>query len=816
MTINKNWLSTGTRHSVLLVTTSVLAIAAPAVLAQGFSTAPRTGSSNSIEEVIVTARVERHNREFFSSQTVKTLDQDQIKAATSVGGVASVLNLVPGVSASTYGATGSTKTTISIDGVKLGWAGFSGGNPDNGSIMVTWDGVPMTNPGNGLWQTTLVPQSSLLQALSVTYGPGNPANRYWQNVGGGLNFVPLQPTDAAGGDLELTYGSFDTKNLSFDAQTGNIDGWDTVVAGGVDASANFWKTPDHFTEDSQNWAIYLKTRKSWSGGNFALGFYATRSGAYRPLATPVTPIAAGSCTDPNGNSPPLTPCNVTLQGFNAPGAALFSEQTTGFYTTLPHSVNYKYDTNAIRIGYAKLNLSTGNWGMFHDLFYVTYENRKHWTPLHDYVLGGPTQYEINQPHTWSVGDKPSLDVFLPYNHVTLGGFLQYSYYHSREQLYNPSLPIAPGIPIMGSQSVPNGQFNSNIFTQVDTAVFVQDVITPVKSVHITPGIRWFDYYTDYTSDEQAEFPLAMLYNFGADLSSINGITPSPATSKSFSRIEPSVGANWRALSWLSLFGNWAVAYRQPEMGGGTGPFIAIPAQNVHLEQGQYYQGGAKLRWAKLGPAKDILINLTYYDLEFTHETIPTALASGGALLAFGSSSYKGVNIFADASPFRNLFTFFNLGIVDAKFTTFINGNGSTLHDVPVPYTPNANFNIGAYYQFFLGNGILLQPRISYQFTGKQHIYDNNQNITSNVKLPSFGVVNFSASLDVPVANYTGLFKTLSLKVEIDNLLNKTYNAFEYVSAGSLYGGNGWSVGQGSLLALPAPPRAVYVTLGVRF
>ena len=150
MTVRTIQLSRGAQRALLFVTTSLLAIPASGALAQNASTTPQSGSSNAIEQVIITARVERHNKEFFSSQTVKTLDQDQIKAATSVGGVASVLNLVPGVSASTYGATGSTKTTISIDGVKLGWAGFSGGNPDNGSIMVTWDGVPMTNPGNGL------------------------------------------------------------------------------------------------------------------------------------------------------------------------------------------------------------------------------------------------------------------------------------------------------------------------------------------------------------------------------------------------------------------------------------------------------------------------------------------------------------------------------------------------------------------------------------------------------------------------------------------------------------------------------------------
>jgi len=115
-------------------------------------------SPDALEEVTVTARKERHIQEFQTDQTTKVLDQDQIKATSVVGGAARALALVPGVSTSTYGPTGSSKTTISIDGIKVGWAGFSGGNPDNGSIGVSFDGVPMNNRGNGLWQATLVPR----------------------------------------------------------------------------------------------------------------------------------------------------------------------------------------------------------------------------------------------------------------------------------------------------------------------------------------------------------------------------------------------------------------------------------------------------------------------------------------------------------------------------------------------------------------------------------------------------------------------------------------------------------------------------------
>ncbi|MDE2356512.1 MAG: TonB-dependent receptor plug domain-containing protein, partial [Alphaproteobacteria bacterium] len=216
------------RHPTLLVVSSLFALTTALGCAGGASAADSreavaatgtAGSASTVEEVIVTARQRRHVEQFVSDQTIKVLDQDQIKAASAVGGAAKALALIPGVSAASYGATGSQKTTLSIDGIKLGWAGFSGGNPDNGSIGVSFDGAPMSDPGNGLWQTTLVPQASLLQTISVTYGPGNPSDRWYTNIGGGLNFTPVQPSATAGGSIEATYGSFNTRNIDFTLQT---------------------------------------------------------------------------------------------------------------------------------------------------------------------------------------------------------------------------------------------------------------------------------------------------------------------------------------------------------------------------------------------------------------------------------------------------------------------------------------------------------------------------------------------------------------------------------------------------------------------
>jgi iron complex outermembrane receptor protein len=818
--------------------TSLGHAASPALpLAAAASPGPVTTAD--LNAVLVTARRERHQKSFVTTQTIKTLDRDQIRASSTVGGVAQAMNLVPGVSTSTYGATGSSKTTISINGIKIGWAGFSGGNPDNGSVQPTFDGVPMNNPGNDLWQATLIPQTSILQSINVTYGPGEPQDRWWTNIGGGLDFVPLQPAAGFGGDVALTYGSYQTRNVSFDLQTGDLAGWRTVLAGGWNKANNFLEGPDGFKNPSYNYAYYLKTRHAFAdgAGDFSIGGYVARASAQRPLTIPVSPIPGVAITGP-GN----------------PGA-LFSQQTTGFYTALPYSVNWKLDTNAIEMLWSKLNVDLSDETSVHNLVYFFHEHRLHFTPLHDYLPPAQSTWETNVPSTHVLGDKLTFEFKIPYNDISAGGYLQGSKYYSQEQIYNPNqnfdglvgnggpIPanlIAP-VTLMGAAWNPNGNYDSDIFEQVNSAVYLQDTITPISTLHITPGIREVYYSMDFTHNEDSLWPQAVQYNPCGDLSQINPdpnclqVNPSPSAHKQWLRSEPSIGLNWRALPWLALYGSYAQSYRYPENGGGTGPYVVIPAQNVHLEKGADTIVGVKLRKRRWGPVTDMALDLSYSHLDFTNETIPTALASGGSLLAFASSTYDGVNIFGDASPFHDFYVFGNVGIVSATFKNYVNGatdaNGNTIvyHDVPVPYTPTANMSFGMYYLLHAGEAVIT-PRLTYVRTGPQYAFDNNNNMTAsgvfnsdsftdpngntiqtgNTNIASYGILNFSASVDFPTGWTQGV-QDLKASFELDNLANKRYDSFEYITSGGLY-----NTGTGATLAFPGAPRTWYVTLTASF
>jgi iron complex outermembrane receptor protein len=172
------------------------------------------------------------NDVFLSDQTMRVIDRTQMDMLGPVAGAAQTIALAPGSRVTGYGNTGATKYTLSINGINQGWGGYNG-YTGGASLGITFDGIPIVDPATGLWQSATVPQMQLIQDTVVTYGPGNPDQRWYTNVGGSVEFTPLQPGNQFHGDLLLTYGSYNQKNLEFDISSPVYKGWSTILAGGA-------------------------------------------------------------------------------------------------------------------------------------------------------------------------------------------------------------------------------------------------------------------------------------------------------------------------------------------------------------------------------------------------------------------------------------------------------------------------------------------------------------------------------------------------------------------------------------------------------
>ncbi|MDE2463424.1 MAG: TonB-dependent receptor [Alphaproteobacteria bacterium] len=797
-----------------LCTLSSLLVSSVAMIAPAAaqSSQPTLYASDHIEKVVVTGKAQqlgslKQKSIFLSAYGDKALDRQQLKSAGVVGGAAQALSFAPGISVSGYGQTGGTKASISINGISQGWAGLSPGTVDNGSLAISFDGIPMVNAASGLWETPQIPQTALLEGARVTYGPGDPENRWYNNIGGGINFVPIQPSAMPGGSAQLTYGSFNTQNYDVILQTGRLDGWETVVAGGYGKADNFRTSPDGYSWPTTNYAAYFKTRKVFHNGDVSFGAYTGDGEGWRPVPLPITPVPG-----------------LSVNGIGAPGP-LLSQQTTGFYSTVNEKVWAKKDANRTWMLWARQTIKLDSSMTLHNQLWFRRGDRLHYH-YNNFGLGTPgagNLYEHNNPFSYMYGDKLWGDINLPYNRIGLGGYFINTVYNSRNSFYNPGVcgvtptdvtygygtVIPAGTTVCGSQAVPNANHRSNFWHITDLALFVQDAITPISSVTITPGFRLVNFHTDY-------YPYGNTYFAEANALDAAGVFSGhdqgklPATQTDFTKTEPSINARWQPLHWLALYGNWATAYRLPPVGGGGGLYQSTPALGNILEKGVEYQFGAKLFWPRVGMFSKVLINLNYYHLHFSNQFIGITLANGVFKgLAQGDSLYHGVNLSAEAN-LNTLKMFANLNLQSANFNNYEFG-GVTAHGLPVSDTPSSTFNIGAYWTHVV-DGFVLKPRAWYQFVGSQNVFDNNAGMPTNQKLGSHGVLNLALAATMPSSWYADAAKRVTLKIEVMNVLDDKYNQFEYISAGGLYG----TATGGYPIVYPGAPQAVYATIAVAF
>lgn len=807
---------------IALTVASVLAAAA----AHGTpAPAPSPAPMAALQEIVVTAKEQqlkslKQMSIYQSAYGDKALDRQQLKSAGVVGGAAKALSFAPGIAVTGYGQTGGTKASISINGLNQGWAGVSPGTVDNGNLAISFDGIPMVNAATGLWETPEIPQTALLQGARVTYGPGDPEYRWYNNMGGGVNFVPVQPGARAGGYAQLTYGSFNTRNADLILQTGKVYGWETVIAGGGGRANSFRTSPDGFAWPTRNYAGFFKTRKEFDdGSSISFGGYLGSGGGWRPVPLPLTPVPG-----------------LSVNGVGAPGP-LLSEATTGYYRTVNENIWRKYDNNRTWLVYARQNIRVDSRTTLHNQLWYRRGDRLH-RHYNNFGLNSPANlYEHNNPFSHMYGDKLWSDIYLPYNRIGVGGYFINTVYDSRNAFYNPAdcvvtpakialangTVIPPGTQVCGSATVPNDNHRSDYWHITDLAAFFQDTITPIASLSITPGVRVVSFHTDYYPYGPTEFQLSDILSHPTP-SNPNGLGlfkghdqgQLPAAQTNYDKTEPSVSARWQPLDWLAVYGNWATAYRLPQVGGGGGLYQSQPVGGDILQRSLEWQTGFKLFWPVMGDFQRVLVNVNYYHDHLSNQIIGVNSTGGDFLgLGTGDSVYHGVNFSAEAN-WGTLKMFTNLNIEKAYFNSYSftpSGGGTTDYSgLPVSDTPDKTFNIGAYWTYKFGDGLAVKPRAWYQYVGPQYIFDNNAGTPSNRQIAGYGVLNIAVAATLPKAWYGSVAKSVKLKLEVMNALDKQYNFFEYISAGGLYGTNS----AGYPLAYAGPPRAVYGTISVRF
>ncbi len=757
------------------------------------------GSSVTVVGDLVGATVQPSQEDVFeSNQQIRVLDRKQIETAGPVAGSAQIVAMTPGANVTGYGNTGATKYTVGINGVSQGWGGY-GGYSGGGALAITFDGVPVVDPGNNLWQSPTIPEQFMIQNANVTYGPGDPATRWYNNIGGMVEFTPVQPGSKPHADISATYGSYNQKDLAANFTSGVFHGWSAVIAGGVGNGDDFRTAPDGFKNPGKDVAFFGKGIKSYQENSFEIGGYYAHGAGYR---SQVIPTVAN----------PLITMDGTTTGQQ------YSQQTSGYYSTLPYASYDKYDTNEMGLVYGREHVQIDPTISVENLSWFMHIARSH-RRINDVYNPGPQVQEWNSPYTDTVGDKLLVTKRLPFNTITVGGYYISALYNSRNNFFNP----ADG----GGKRIANigGKIRSSNFDQSDFAITVQDDIRFNSIVTVTPGLRYVGFRTGYGSTSLQDFTFApgvvLSTHCAATGASTSGNTKDQGSNcaglENRSGIEPSVNGTVRATPWLQIYGGIMEALRSPQLGGGGGLFQSVDPASYHLSRQTYYQAGFKIHHEGTGVLNSMLITGAFYHQNWANQEIDTTLANGDTVSANGTSVYKGFNASFDDDPIAALHVFANMNVETATYTNYTTviplGSSQpeqSFNGLHVPYVPKATLNAGVFYDYKVTNDLRIRPMASFQFLGSQYIFNNNGLDSagnqfpqpSNQTMPSYGTIN--VGVKVP-------YKFLELNFNAQNLANSKYLVYEFISSGGYYGtaGNGTAAqGSGYILAYPGAPITV--------
>lgn len=752
-----------------------------------------------------------------SSQPAESVRRSVIQLFGPDAGGTQALSILPNVYVSgtdNYSATG--RQQISIRGVKVGYNSIPGDLETN-AITAEFDGVPLNSLSQGTgWHSVEIPLGVLMSGENVIIGPGNPGERWYNSMGGTIDFIPVQPSARAGGKVMLAGGSSETFDTSAVYNTGEIRGWSTVFGVASGRSRSIRDTPDSLPADTEE--AYVKTRKGFDGGSVSFGAYYQRNHEWRPNMIPLTPVAL---------------VGTGGLGIGAP----YSQQTSGFYATLPRDLWHKtiQIQNWLLWSHAHLNLSSSlklsNMAWIRIGKVVHYRTNRYLLPDNPLYAqyGSATNVEHYIENSRNFGDRVALhERFSRLDTLTFGGYVITGRAASDYQGYSS---------FDGSSLAAPEQTFFNTTNNVYWAAFLQDDVQPVPQLKIVPGIRVVEFLTDWSNMSPAqvcaEYHItdgSCAYgtpgpNFpgGTGTISVNGKTfqfggydTNPDESTDFVRYEPSLGVNYELLRDTNLFGNFSITRHNPS----SGNLDAYPLVLASLKPARAEEWDVGVRYAALrrDDMREVYASVDFFHMLLNDETITysTAQNPNVTYFGYGSATLKGVDLSLKSNFGRDWSGFANFGYLRSRWNEFNapvtpSGPQATGYGLPVPNSPKTTLNVGLTYRLRLP-AARVRATVWDQYIGARYLFDKNTGLPSTLTNPAYDLVNLSVStrtrwLNSLIPGVHG--STISLQVL--NLTGKEYNSTEYVSSGGYF----QTPTGGYVIANPGAPRLVYASVAVR-
>ncbi|MHB1281030.1 MAG: TonB-dependent receptor [Acidithiobacillus sp.] len=710
---------------------------------------------------------------FHSSQSVTAVTKKQINLFNpSAGGIQALTN-TPGVAVTGYNAGSvSGRSTVSLRGVQVGWNSVPGNLETNG-ITALFDGIPLNSVIQGTsWHSNEIPVGNLLSGINVIYGPGNPSSRWYDSIGGTINFIPVQPTRKSQAKVSVSYGSNQAETASAVANTGEKDGWSAVVATAI-AHGDTFRT-GAYNWPSQSNQIFAKVRKLFTAGRISFGAYWVKNNEMRPNDIPVSPIPG-----------------VTLGGLNQ-NAPLYSQTTSGFYSSLPNTLWFKNITNENYLFYNRLHLNIASDLKLANLLWYRHDTLHHVRFNLGFPPNNPVGEEDYFPDSSTYGDKLTFDASLPFNLVSFGG-----YYISADTV-NRGLPSNPSIGTSNPTAI-----NMNTYYNTFSAAFLEDHITPGYGLTLVPGIQMVNYKTQFINNNPQ---YALIYPNARESNT------HPDLSDDIVRFQPSLGVTFQPVKGFTTYANYAITYQNPTGGNFSNTQTDLPA--LKPVKSTDYEVGFRVIKHQLAGIKKLYLNVNYYSDYLSNETIPIALASNPLVTTFGygTATLNGVNATLSADLNRSWSSYLNLGLFHGYYNSYYStSDNQSYNGNPVSGSPSMTMAFGVTYKKYYA-GTLFSSTLWDQYYGHSYLFNNNTGAPSHQTNPGYNLLNVTLTARSTLLNkmLPGV-KLTTIGLYFTNILNKQYNSTEYVTSGGYFG-----TGAGSILANPGAPRSVFGTISIQF
>lgn len=752
-----------------------------------------------------------------ASQPAESVTRSMISLFGPDAGGTQALTALPNVYVSgtdNFSATG--RQQISIRGIKVGYNSIPGDLETN-AITAEFDGVPLNSLSQGTgWHSVEIPLGVLMSGENVSVGPGNPRERWYDSLGGTIDFIPVQPAPHAGGKVMLAGGSSETLDSSAVYNTGAIDGWSTVFGIASGRSKSIRTTPDSLPADTEE--AYIKTRKPLDAGSLSFGAYYQRNHEWRPNMIPLTPVPL---VDSGG------------LGIGTP----YAQRTSGFYATLPRTVWHKTILINNWLLWSHWHLRLSRDMKMSNMIWIRIGKVRH-LRANNYLLpanplyaqyGNPTNYEHYIERSKTFGDRLAFDErFDRVDSLSFGGYLIAARAKSDYQGYST---------FDGSSLARPEQTYFNTTTSVYWAAFLQDDFRPLPRLKIVPGIRIVQFITDFSNMSPTQVCLEYHITDGScaygqpgpsfgngGTISVNGKTftfsgydTSPDESTDFLRLEPSLGVNYELVRELNLFANFSITRHNPN--SGNLDQYPLNLASLRPARAEEYDVGARYAAPRLGAIRDVYVSIDYFHSLMSDETLTYSTAQNPNVIYFGygSATLKGVDLSLRAALSRHWNGFANFGYLSSRWNEFTSavspaGSQPTGYGLPVPNSPKETLNAGVTYRFRLP-AARLRVTVWDQYVGARYLFNKNTGLPSTRTNPAYDLVNVSVSARTRWFNsrIPGV-RGSTISVQLLNLANKAYNSTEYVSSGGYF----QTPTGGYVIANPGAPRLVYASLSVSF